>query len=684
MKRHSSSLVSDSYVGNGAGGKLAPGVYLTNASKQRTYSGTHPSAYVGLTETASYTFYFFEVLLGGTKTAVQSQGPTALSLGQNVGITIVGAESNAIVTMNRADTFTITSSSDTAIGVVPTIASAVSGGAWNDTLPDTDLTKAYQMQSAIVEGDNTVTMQYADPNGDVFASDNTIVVSYASTAPIVEIDGQDITTDIETESYEVDVVYLYGGSLIEHGGEQVTYIGEVAYYGGTLVTVNNYALLPTQNLVQIVGLTDGYGASFSTTQELATKIPAIVYTGLTTIDEETYGTSYVATGTIDIDTGAPYQELGKTPSESPYGFISGQYEVYNKTASYEYPTATGVSNSIPVAITYQELAFSGLPQEADILQNIEGVGDIINILTYDPANGYVFAEDVTGTAFSANIFVDQGFTSATNFSYQLDFISLDYRNYTFNIPYENPITLEIFYVEVTVEYKATLVYEDFATNLMYFGDPTGGASANVTIIDDGGADKYQDVFDLIELGTGLSETTPADMPLVTVNGVGKNGGEMVISDVITLTKAYTGDEGWHASEHCFVITFQVPTARGPYFEFPTIEVGTGTVLQFLDFGGGFKVGANGTMGAISHTIRDYVTFLVGKDSSGDLRFYSSGGDDVNLGAFAGWQASDLILGNTDDRQTTDAIFYEISCVDHFPDVTERTNIYSRSATKWET
>jgi hypothetical protein len=325
----------------------------------------------------------------------------------------------------------------------------------------------------------------------------------------------------------------------------------------------------------------------------------------------------------------------------------------------------------------------GLPQESNILQNIEGIGDIINILTYDPANGYVFAEDVIGTATNVNVFVDQGFTSATSFLYQLDFTSGDYRNYTFNIPYTNPITLEIFYVEVTVEYKATLVYEDFATNLMHFGDPTGGTPANVTIINDT-VDKYQDVFDLVELGTGLSETTPADMPLVTVNAVGKNGAEMVISDVITLTKAYSGNEGWHTPEHCFVITFQVPTARGPYFEFPTIEIGSGTVLQFLDFGAGFKVGAQGTLGSITHTIRDYVTFLVGKDSSGDLRFYSSGGDDVNLGAFAGWSANDLLLGNTDDRQTTDAIFYEISCIDHFPDATERTDIYARSATKWET
>jgi len=325
----------------------------------------------------------------------------------------------------------------------------------------------------------------------------------------------------------------------------------------------------------------------------------------------------------------------------------------------------------------------GPPQPLNVVQNVEGLGDIINILTYDPANGYVFAEDVTGTSFNANILVDFGFTSATSFIYAMTFISGDYRNYTFNIPYTNPITSEIFYVEVTVEYKATLVYEDFATNLFHFGDPTGGTAASVTIINDT-VDKYQDVFDLIEAGASLSEVTPAEMPLVTVSGIGKNGAEMVISDVITLTKTRTGNEGWYLSEHCFVITFQAPTARGPYFQFPTITIGADIVLQFLDFGGGFKVGVEGTLGTIVHAYRDYVTVLVGINATGDMKLYSSGGDDITIASHPGWQVGNLLLGNTDDRQTTDAIFYEIGCIDHFPDATERTDIFARSVTKWET
>jgi len=344
---------SVSAVFGGAG--LSAGIYPSNSAGTRTYHSSGTNEYTDTAFDATYDLYWFEVDSEGVHYPVQSSLSNALSAGVNTAIPIVSTHGNPTVNviMRLATTVVLDQSSGIAIGSDPTLTASISGGAWNSDSSDAS-NKITFTGSPYAEGDNTVTAVQTDPNGDTTIS-TAIVVSYFSTAPIVEIDGQDITTDIESESYEVDVVYLYGGSLIEHGGVQVTHIGEVAYYGGTLITVNNYALLPTQNLVQIVGLTDGYGTSFSTTQELATKIPAIVYTGLTTIDAETYGTSYAATGTIDVDTGAPYQELAKTPSEAPYTF-SLPYEVKNFTASYEYPTATGVSNSIPVAIDYVEFA----------------------------------------------------------------------------------------------------------------------------------------------------------------------------------------------------------------------------------------------------------------------------------------------------------------------------------------
>jgi len=247
------------------GGGLTAGVYLNGNYVNKTDT---------VTENSSYTVEYYEVdsdlvrhPASGYSTQVES-----LSLGSNA-YSIISAYGNDPVngTLYLADTFTITTTGGTAIGTIPEIESTISGGAWSITAPDA-LVPSYATQNTISEGDNTVTMQYSDANGDVFTSDNTIEVTYAGTAPIVEIDGQDVSGTVVTDKSSVTVTYLYGGSLVVDLGEQVLDLGEIVYYGGVLVDVNNYPLDLGINQVQVIGETDDFGNLFNTNTEVAERI----------------------------------------------------------------------------------------------------------------------------------------------------------------------------------------------------------------------------------------------------------------------------------------------------------------------------------------------------------------------------------------------------------------------------
>ena len=346
------------------GGRLAEGLYISDSSGTQTYYGSGTD-FEGVTFASSYDVYWFEVDAEGDETTPVAIAGNVLALGENAPISVVGSGTYTAISlvMYRADTLTIDQSSGVAIGGAPALTASISGGAWSSDSADS-ITNISFLGFPYTEGDNTAFAMQTDPNGDNLQS-TAITVTYFASAPIVEIDGQDITTDIVTSKYEADVVYLYGGSLVEYGGVQVTHIGEVAYYGGTLITVTDYALLPSYNNVQIVGLTDDFGTAFSTTTELCEKIPDVSYQGLTTIDEETYGTTYPALNTIDVDVGAPYEQLLQTPTEAPYTFTSGDWRDYNKTASYTY-AGTASTGSEAIVITYKE---QGLPEIDDKLES---------------------------------------------------------------------------------------------------------------------------------------------------------------------------------------------------------------------------------------------------------------------------------------------------------------------------
>ena len=440
-------------------GGISPGIYVTDSNGVERYVETGETEFSSVTETASYTIYYYEILEDGTRlpeSGYSNTGPNSLSLGENLPITITGTESSATVVMYRGDAFTITTTGGTAIGTIPTIESTISGGAWSITPPGETLLPSYKTQSPIEEGDNTVTMQYTDGNGDVFTSSNTIAVRYASTAPIVEIDSQDIQTDIQTENYQVTVTYLYGGSLLFDAGEQLTDIGEALYYGGVLVDVTNYGLLPAANSVQVTGETDDFGQSFDTTIEVATKIPAITNNGLTEIDEETYGTTYTATNILTIDSGAAY-ETTATPTEAPYTFTSGDYKDYNFTASYTYP-ATSVSNSIAYNITYRQYS---VPKILELESNDVTLGQVpkLNIAGGGTINvkwlnsSYVEQNDtdpVVAHEFATNVVVTRETTATATYSHKTGIpvaTLLYYRDdagtrVDFNGTYEIPGTVE--------------------------------------------------------------------------------------------------------------------------------------------------------------------------------------------------------------------------------------------------
>jgi hypothetical protein len=134
--------------------------------------------------------------------------------------------------------------------------------------------------------------------------------------------------------------------------------GEIGYTDGTLVEELAVSFVKGDNSFIIANIADDYGNTTSTYPFEATRIPALRYDGLTTVDEETYGTTYDGALSLIVDEGLA-EETTATPEEAPYTFTSGDYRVYNFTASYTYP-ATTASNSVPVVITYKEFAVEPL------------------------------------------------------------------------------------------------------------------------------------------------------------------------------------------------------------------------------------------------------------------------------------------------------------------------------------
>ena len=127
---------SEGTLGGGSLGRLPQGIYASDSDGRRTYVDSGVDEWSGVTETASYTIYYFEILEDGSRvpaSGVSNTGPNALALGQNTPILITGTESTANVVMYRADTFSITTTGGTAIGQIPAIESTVSGGAWSIT-----------------------------------------------------------------------------------------------------------------------------------------------------------------------------------------------------------------------------------------------------------------------------------------------------------------------------------------------------------------------------------------------------------------------------------------------------------------------------------------------------------------------------------------------------------------------
>lgn len=572
----SSSFINDEWIGNGiGGGALLPGIYLV---------GDYVNGTDSVTENASYTIEYFEILndgtrfpLSGTNTQVET-----LALGVNA-YTITGTDNNLSGTLYRADTFTITTGAGTAIGTIPTIESTISGGAWSITAPNA-LVPTYAYQTALTEGDNTVTMQYADANGDVFTSDNTVAVRYAGTAPILEIDGQSIVNDIVTEDYEVVVKYLYGGQILvdEQNEIQTDESDAVLYDIGEEIIEIDYALDRGVNQVQITGLTDDFENEFSTTVEPCTKIPHITNNGLTIIDEETYGTTYAATDILTIDLGAPY-ETTATPTEAPYTFTSGVYEVYNKTASYTY--TTGQSNSEPYNITYQ----------------------------------------------------------------------------------------------------ASAGYESDAVNMWLFDDPYVGDAGDFQVTDG----SYVRTGDIISADGDFTNAVVAERLLQAQSAFLKNGATFLTDDTQQnrLIKAFTGNEGWFLSEHCFVICVIGPSAYGSDFEHCILANDFNTRVCQVDDE------ANNTYSVQLKSSSDVAVpfspeaepqvILVGAESGNVHIETSSGGTFVEAG-FGGYPNNNMVIGFpfTDKEKQCNVLIHEITLLPYWPDATKRDEIFARATERW--
>jgi len=271
LKRQSQGCFNGSLgvLGGGIGGALSPGVYPCNAAGVRTYFGSAGN-YTGITETASYTIYWFEVLSDLSVTAVQNTGPNALSLGENTPILITGVDNSANVTMFLADAFTITTTPDAFSFLLDQeLAALVSGDVWSQVLPSSAVVRsAFQLQymggQDTLEGDYGIYYQFTDPNGTTFYStDNSQTFKWAPRVVIVAVDGnynmRDALPDIAKSS--VNVRYIVGLEVLTEDNEPVYDVdGKVIYFGDVSDEVQvAYALTEGINSIQITDVADDFG-----------------------------------------------------------------------------------------------------------------------------------------------------------------------------------------------------------------------------------------------------------------------------------------------------------------------------------------------------------------------------------------------------------------------------------------
>jgi len=360
-------------------GGLSAGIYPCNASGFTTYTSSGTDEYTGVTFDSTYNIYYFEVDAEGARYPVQllTGSPFTLSLGVNAGKTITSAYGNPSVdvVMILADTLTVTNTPDEWFYAKSDIVvtGAISGGAYNDTIPNAQYVNSTSTETyiggytpALGWGDYTLALSVTDPNGDVTqASNNDAITAKFQPKTFItayRLDGVNWISDVEpipeVSGYEtIDLQYVINTdySLESDGSPVYDVDGSIGTVGGTIVTEVAVALGTGENSLSIGNIADSGGALQASEPFLITRIPALRYDGLTTVDEETYGTSYDGALSLIVDEGLS-NESNVTPDEAPYTFTSGDYKVYNFTASYSYPS--GESNSVAVAITYQELAIN--------------------------------------------------------------------------------------------------------------------------------------------------------------------------------------------------------------------------------------------------------------------------------------------------------------------------------------
>jgi hypothetical protein len=237
------------------------------------------------------------------------------------------------------------------------LSATLSGGAWSADVPDqlinTDYTLVNLEDNINFQGDNTVIYTLTDPNADTFSADNTIVLRYTPDIYIVGVDDNTNVTDpVETSEYQVDLTYVLGGVFTTSAGLDWT--------GGTSATEPAVALSPGDNELIVGPYPDDFGNTESSYPLTVTKVPDLVYTGLTTIDQETYGISYTATSGLEIDTGAPYA----TAIDAQFTFTSGDYRTYDFDLSYGYPSQPSASATTSVSIDYVPVEITNIVLEA--------------------------------------------------------------------------------------------------------------------------------------------------------------------------------------------------------------------------------------------------------------------------------------------------------------------------------
>ena len=560
----------------GKGGRV-PGIYLVGNYVNNST----------ITENTGFQLKYYVVDEKGNKSEDQVW-PTLLSLGDNeitISVTPLVDTFEKVVHIYLADTFTIDTTSGFSF-VLPVVESTISGGAWSITTPDS-LLPSYEYGVTVSEGPNTISMQYTDANGDVFTSDNTVDVFYSPIVPIIAIDGDDdIRLGITTEERYVSVTYLLGGAVI-FDGDVVQWDGDkLLTYGGTEVTVDNVSLARGVSTPVITGITDSYGNEITTEWEysvIVTKIPKLTYTGLDTIDAETYGTSYTATDGLTIDEGQGDYETTATPAV--FNFVAEQYEQYTFNRVYSYQG--GTSNDIDVVITYNE----------------------------------------------------------------------------------------------------TAGYETDAVNMWLFDNPYVGDAGSFTL--DSG--KYATSSDIIGSDGNFFNGTTAEYPLQAQSSYLKNGLTFVTdgSQQMRLIKTYTGNEGWFQAEHCFVFNFIGPTLYGSDFEYAVLMNDFNTrVLQLRpEAGDTYSCGLKSSSDKVGVPYApegEPQTCFVGVDSSGNIRIETSTGGSFVKAGFAGYPASDMVIGFKFSSLTKQCnlILHEITVLPFWPDADYRTAVIDRSVKRW--